>query len=267
MAKKNKGEKKKEKKERDKGAIITTIILVLLLIVIILGVFALVVKFDIAKFGSDVMKPILKDVPVLNAILPEDDDEVDVYKNTPYTSLEEAIDDIQKLQKENDKIKEENDKLKEENADNKNKVEDLTKQNNKLKKLEQKLKQDLKQEQEALEAKVKEYENEVVFGEHALSITEYQKYYESIDPERAEELYKQVRLKIAGDEQAKELADTISKMDTGAAAAALEELDDSIPLVCDVLLDMTEKNRAAIMNEMSPGFAAKVTKRMYSQTR
>ena len=44
-------------------------------------------------------------------------------------------------------------------------------------------------------------------------------------------------------------------------------LDDNIALVCDVLLDMTEKNRAAIMDEMSAPFAAKVTKRIYSQTK
>ena len=135
----------------------------------------------------------------------------------------------------------------------------MTQDNTKLKKY--------KEEQEAFEAKVKEYENEVVFGESAPDISEYQKYYEQIDPERAEELYKQVVTKIQGAEKAKELANTISKMDPGAAAAALEKLNDSIALVCDVLLDMSEKNRAAIMDEMSPEFAAKVTKKIYSETK
>ena len=251
MAKKDKNNKKKEPK--DKGQIALNIIFVLLLIVILLGGFALCVKFNVAGLGSDVMRPILEDVPVLKHILPEDlEEDVDVYEDSPYNTLEEAIDDIQKLQKQNDK-------LKKENADIKSKVEDLTKENTKLKKYEQ--------EQVAFDKQVKEYEEEVVFGESAPDITEYQKYYESIDPERAEELYKQVLTKLSGDEQAKELANTISKMDPGAAAAALEKLDDSIALVCDVLLDMTEKNRAAIMDEMSPEFAAKVTKKIYSETK
>ena len=239
-----------KKEPREKGAIVTTVILILLMIIIILGAFALFVKFDVAGFGSKIMRPILKDAPVVKMILP---DEIEEPNNTsPYKTLDEAVFDIKKLQLEIDK-------LKKENADNKSKVEDLTKENAKLKKLEM--------SQEEIEAKIKAYENEVVFGENALDITQYQKYYEQIDPERAEELYKQVIYKVSAKEKAKELANTYAKMDPGAAAAALEELDDNIALVCDVLLDMTEKNRAAIMDEMSAPFAAKVTKRIYSQTK
>lgn len=250
MAKKDK--KVKDKKEkRSKSDIITTIILVVLLIIILLGGFAIFIRFNVGGFGNKVMRPILKDVPVIKYILPEEDEEI-VEENGKYKSIEEALMDIQKLTLENDK-------LKKDNADIKNKVEDLTQENTKLKKY--------KKELEAFEARVKEYENEVVFGESAPDVSEYQKYYEQIDPERAEELYKQVITKIQGDEKAKELANTIAKMDPGAAASALEKLTDNIALVCDVLLDMTEKNRADIMNEMSPEFAAKVTKKIYSQTK
>ena len=56
-------------------------------------------------------------------------------------------------------------------------------------------------------------------------------------------------------------------MDAGAAADALEKLENSMGLVCDILLTMTEKNRAAIMNEMSADFAAKVTKKIYDTTK
>ncbi|MBE5934349.1 MAG: hypothetical protein E7262_00980 [Lachnospiraceae bacterium] len=251
MAKQDNKKGKGKKEKKTKGDIITTIILILLMIIIILGAFALVVKYDIAGFGSNVMRPILKDVPVLKVILPEEEKE-ETDSNYPYKTLDEAVVDIQKMQYEIDK-------LKKENADNKNKVEDLTKENSKLKKIEKEI--------EAFESRVKDYENEVVFGENALDISEYQKYYEQIDPERAEELYKQVIFKVSAEEKAKQLSNTYSKMDAGAAAAALEELDDSIALVCDVLLDMSEKNRAAIMDEMTPEFAAKVTKRIYSQTK
>ena len=55
-------------------------------------------------------------------------------------------------------------------------------------------------------------------------------------------------------------------MDPGAAAQALEKLENSLGLVCDILLTMTEKNRAAIMDEMNAEFAAKVTKKIYETT-
>jgi flagellar motility protein MotE (MotC chaperone) len=73
-------------------------------------------------------------------------------------------------------------------------------------------------------------------------------------------------VQISAEEEAKELANTYAKMDPGAAAAALEKLENNLGLVCDVLLSMTEKNRAAIMDEMSADFAAKVTKKIYETT-
>lgn len=237
--------------EKDKGGVVLTIILILLIIIILLGGFALFVKFDIGRFGTDVMRPIFKDTPVIKYILPEEEEEYDESESV-YKNVQEAEEDIVKLKKEIDK-------LKKDNADKEDKVEDLTKENKKLKKIEQ--------EQSAFEEKIKEYEKEVVFGDSALDVTEYQKYYEQIDPERAEQLYKQVMLQVESDKKAKELSNTYSKMDPGAAAKALEELDNDIALVCDVLLAMTEKNRAAIMDEMSSEFAAKVTKKIYSDTK
>ena len=108
MAKKN-----KKKEPADKGAIITTIILILLMIVIILAAFALFVRYDVAGFGSKVMRPLIGDIPVIKEILPpEKKDKVD--KNLPYETLDEAVMDVQKLQVQIDK-------LKKENADKKNK--------------------------------------------------------------------------------------------------------------------------------------------------
>lgn len=242
---------KDKNKEKDKGSVVLSAILILLIILILLGGFAMFVKFDVAKFGSKVMTPIFEDVPVIKYILPDPIDVKDKEVNYPYKTMAEAIEEITKL-------KNKNDKLKKENADIQDKVDQLTKENKKLQKFES--------EMMDFEKRKAEYEKEIVFGDDAVDISEYQKYYEQIDPERAEELYKQVMVQIAADEEAKKLSNTYAKMDPGAAAQALEKLDNSLGLVCDILLSMTEKNRAAIMDEMSSDFAAKVTKKIYEAT-
>lgn len=247
----DKKDKINNKKDEDGGGIILTSILILLIILILLGGFALFVKFDIAGFGSKVMTPIFEDVPVIKYILPDPIDSDNDKVNYPYKTMSEAVEEISKL-----KIK--NDKLKKENDDIQDKVDQLTKENEKLSKL--------KKEYDTFEKNKAEYEKEVVFGDDAIDISEYQKYYEQIDPERAEQLYKQVLVQLAADEEAQELANTYAKMDPGQAAQALEKLENSLGLVCDVLLSMTEKNRAAIMDEMTPEFAAKVTKKIYEAT-
>lgn len=242
---------KKNDKGKESGSVFLSGVLILLIVLILLGGFAMFVKFDVAKVGSKVMTPILEDVPVLKYILPDPIDVEDKEVNYPYKTMAEAIDEISKLKNKNDKLKKENDDIQD-------KVDQLTKENKKLLELEK--------EMDDFEKRKAEYEKEIVFGEGALDISEYQKYYEQIDPERAEQLYKQVRVQIAAEEEAQELANTYAKMDPGAAAAALEKLENSLALVCDVLLSMTEKNRAAIMDEMSAEFAAKVTKKIYEAT-
>ena len=249
MAKNKKNDKNKKV---DKAGIALTIALIILINLILLGGFALFVKFDIGQFGSKVMTPILEDVPVLKYILPDPIDVVNDDVKYPYDSMEEAILDITKLKNENNKLKKENDDIQD-------KVDNLKSEIKRLRKFEE--------EYTSFEEQKAEYEKEVVFGENALNITEYQKYYEQIDPERAEELYKQVLVQVSADEEAKKLANTYAKMDAGAAADALEKLENSMGLVCDILLTMTEKNRAAIMNEMSADFAAKVTKKIYDTTK
>ena len=50
-----------------------SVVLVTILIVIIwLAILALLIKLDVGGFGSEVLTPVLKDVPVVNKILPGD---------------------------------------------------------------------------------------------------------------------------------------------------------------------------------------------------
>lgn len=61
--------------------------------------FALLVKLDVGGFGSSVLYPVLKDVPVLNKILPNvSDNSLSSNSGDTYSTLQEAIDRINELE-------------------------------------------------------------------------------------------------------------------------------------------------------------------------
>ena len=251
MGKKDDKEKKQKKDDDNltKGGIILNIILSVLLALIILLGFLVFVKLDIGGFGNNVLRPVIEDWPVVNKILPKEEYKDEEVKEYPYETVEEACEVISELQAKIDKLQQENDDIN-------TKVNNLKKENKKLKEYETDYKEFVKLKEE--------FEQEVVFSSDAPDITEYQKYYESIEPENAEKLYKQVVEKTNADQEIVDLANTYAKMEPANAAKALEEAGESISMVCKILTIMTQKNRAAIMDEMTPAFAAKVTAKIYS---
>ena len=75
--------------------------------VAIVGIWLLIlcvlIKLDVGGFGSGVLKPLLKDVPVVNKILPTEgpllqDGEVVVDEYAGYESLKEAVEQIKLLE-------------------------------------------------------------------------------------------------------------------------------------------------------------------------
>ena len=83
--------------------VLTTLIIVLVWI----GIICALVKLDVGGFGSNVLAPVLKNVPVLNMILPDEstgnntsedgEEDVDV---AGYSSLKEAVAEIEDLEEE-----------------------------------------------------------------------------------------------------------------------------------------------------------------------
>ena len=73
---KKKGEENLDDEDEEPGtggkAIVALVAIVI--IAIWLAIFALVIKMDVGGFGSTVMTPLLKNVPVLNKILPESEE-------------------------------------------------------------------------------------------------------------------------------------------------------------------------------------------------
>ena len=101
--KKDKKKKGKEKGEEKEGIFsrILTVIIVLFIVAIWLAIFAFLIKYDVGGFGSTVLRPILKDIPGVNEILPDIPDEQAAEENNyPYRNLPEAMDRIRQLEAE-----------------------------------------------------------------------------------------------------------------------------------------------------------------------
>ena len=254
---KAKEEKKKKKKDKEAGAEeegeeeklgskIALVFVTLLIIIIWLAIIAILIKADVGGFGSTVLRPILKDVPYLNRILPEDPSDGLVPEDTQYQydSLEDAVEQIKALEL----------LLDEANADkekNEQTIESLQEQIAELSKY--------REEQAEFEELQQKFYREVVFSEEAPDIEEYKAFYESIDKANAEALYKQVVEQITYNERAEEYAKTYSSMKPSEAAAIFNTMTNDLNLVADILLNMDTQSRADILGKMDVETAAKLT--------
>ena len=217
-----------------KGSKVKTLLFLLLFLVVWVAIFALLIKLDVGGFGSGVMKPIFEDVPIIKEILPEDNS---VGSNdSQYKSLADAITYIKELevelQKANDTIKTDNELI----AELKSEVERL---------------KIFEQNQEAFEKLKEKFYDEVVFGTEALDYNYYKVFYESINPDYAEILYKQVLEKYMYDEKYRELANAYTEMKPKKAAAALYEMTGNLEVVVSILQNMDTDSRAAILDALS----------------
>ncbi len=73
----------------------SAILVTFFIILIWIAILGLLIKLDVGGFGSNVLRPILKDVPVLSWILPEDHETetTDEEAYGGYTSLRDAVDE------------------------------------------------------------------------------------------------------------------------------------------------------------------------------
>lgn len=237
--------------EDRKGGGLIGFVIAIVIVIIWLLVFALLVKMDVGGFGNNVMRPLIKDIPVVNKILPSvSDDEVAAENDYRYKTLYDAIERIKELE-EQALIKDE------QLATNAELIADLQSEIARLKVFED--------NQLLYETLKKKFDEEVVFTENAPDIIEYKSWYETIEPENAAELYIKVLERLDYSQKVKDWAATYSKMEPDAAAAILEEMTGDLDLVTQILLNMNATKRAAILTEMDPVYAAKLTHVMYPE--
>lgn len=247
--------KKKSKADRDEledenestGNKFVLFVVTLLVIVIWLGIIALLIKTDVGGFGSTVLYPYLKDVKYVNKVLPEVSSDADVDTEHQFDSIDDAVNRIKELELQLDEA---NSSL----TTDSETIDSLQSQVDEL--------STYKEAEAEFEAEKEKFYEEVVFSDQAPDISEYKTYYESIEPENAEVLYKQVVEQLQASQEISDYATTYSSMKPKEAAAIFDTMTDNLSLVADILQAMDAESRANILGKMSADTAAKVTEIM-----
>ena len=228
----------------------SVVIVTLFIILIWLGILILLVKMDVGGFGSNVLTPIFKDVPVINKILPSEsttETSKDKEAYGGYSGLKEAVEQIKTLEKQIDQAQSTN-------ATYAEQIDTLKAEVQRLKTFE---------DNQVEFQKIKEqFYEEVVYAENGPGADEYRKYYEEMDPATAEALYKQVIQTEAADKQMQEYANTFSNMQASEAAAILGNMTDNLDLAASILQNLDVSTRGAILGAMDSAIAARIVKIM-----
>lgn len=226
-----------------------TFIATVFIVILWIAVICAIIKLDIGGFGSSVMSPLLKDVPVLNKILPKNSltmtNDPDSYGG--YSSLEEAVDQIKSLELQ----------LEQAQTSNSAKDEQIAALNAEVARL-----QEFEKKQVEFQRIRTEFYEEVVYSDKGPGAEEYRKYYEEIDPTTAEYLYKQVIAQLQESSEIQDYAQTYSEMKPKQAAAAFEKMTENLSLVAKILNAMSAEDRAKILDAMDSEVVAKLTKIM-----
>lgn len=251
-AKKRAKELENQERELDEqidGTNASVVVVTIFIILIWLGILCLLVKMDVGGFGSNVLTPILKDVPIINKILPSESG-TETTKDKAYggySSIKDAVDEINSLGQKLEQLQNTNTSYSEQIEALKAEVQRLqTFENNQV---------DFQRIKE-------QFYEEVVYAENGPGEEAYRRYFEEMDPTTAEALYKQVIQEEAVNNKMKDYVATYSNMDAASAAAILSAMTDNLNLAAQILENLSSSSRASIMAEMDPSIAAKLTKIM-----
>lgn len=237
--------------EDEEGSTGSVFAVTFVIVLIWVAILCLIVKLDFGGFGSSVLTPILKDVPVVNKILPNHAQEVtEEAEEDPYggyNDLREAVEYIKELELELERAQSAGTASTEEITQLKAEVERL------------KTFEDSQVEFQRIKT---EFYEEVVYAENGPGIEEYRKYFEEMDPATAEYLYKQVVQEIEESDEVKDYAKAYSAMKPKEAAAIFEAMTDNLDLAARILGVMEAEDRGKILGVMDPEIASKLTKIM-----
>ena len=237
----------------DEGSNFPVIVTTLIIVLVWLAILGALIKLDVGGFGSGVLAPVLKNVPVINKILPdtenvatEEGEYADV-DTSGYASLKEAVKQIQDLEIQLQDVQTSS-------AEKDEQIVALQEEVNRLQTFEDK--------QVEFERIKTEFYNEVVYADKGPGAEAYQKYYETMDPATAEVLYKQVVAQIEEDKEITDYAQAYSEMKPKEAAKIFENMTDNLELAARILGVMEADDRGKILGVMDPEVAAKITKIM-----
>ena len=172
MAAKKKKVIREEYDEEEKSTSrLKSVLLAVLIVIIWIAILCIIIKLDIGSFGSVVLRPVLKDVPVINKILPDvSDEDISDEHGYRYKNIDDAIARIRELEL----------ALYEQEAKNEENAMTIAEMMAMISRLEV-----FEQNQVKYEELKKIFDEEVVFNSKAPDINEYKTWYESMDPENA----------------------------------------------------------------------------------
>lgn len=235
--------------EDEEAGGVSVFLVTVVIVIIWVAILCLLIKLDVGGFGSGVLAPVLKDVPVVNKILPVDatvtTDDGESYGG--YTSLREAVDYIKELELQ----------LEDAQAASSIDSEELEELRAEIDRL-----QTFEDAQVEFERIKTEFYEEVIYAENGPGAEEYQKYYESMDPTMAEYLYKQVVQQVEADKEIQDYAQAYAEMKPKQAASIFEAMTDDLDLAAKILDQMSAEDRGNILGAMDPETAARLTRIM-----
>ena len=231
------------------GSAVGVVFVALFLVLIWIGIFCLLVKLDIGGLGSNVLAPVIGDIPVVKYILPKDaiteTDDVESYYG--YSSLKDAVEQIQKMEQQLEALTEERNQ-------NQEQIKALSEEVARLKTFEA--------SQVDFQRVKNEFYEQVVYSDKGPGAEAFRAYYESMDPETAQLIYRQIVTEEEVSKEIKEYASAYSEMKPKEAAKIFEAMTDNLNLAAKILGAMTAEERGKILGVMDPEVAAKITKIM-----
>ncbi len=235
--------------EDEEAGGVSVFLVTVVIVIIWIAILCLLIKLDVGGFGSGVLAPVLRDVPVINKILPADStvttDDEESYGG--YTSLREAVDYIKELELQ----------LEDAQAASSVDSEELEALRAEIERL-----QTFEDAQVEFERIKTEFYEEVVYAEKGPGPEEYQKYYQAMDPTTAEYLYKQVVQQQEADQEIQDYAQAYAEMKPKQAASIFEAMTDDLDLAAKILDQMSAEDRGNILGAMDAETAARLTRIM-----
>ncbi len=210
---------------------------------------AALIKFDVGGLGTTVIGPVIKDVPVLNMILPEmpeiSEEDVEAYN---FETVEEAVEILKITEK----------MLMEKSEEAENIGEQLS---------------DLIAEVERLrifEANQVQFQEDKAQFDELLATTPaaivYTEWFEKMYPENAVALYESMIGEVVFDETLKETVDIYQNMKPAQAAPVLESMSvTQMDQVAAIIKGVSPDQAAKIMGLMEPRTAARITSYIYPE--
>ena len=204
--------KQEEALGEDGGNGLVTFFATLLIVILWLAIVCVVIKMDVGGFGSSVLTPILKDVPVINKILPSkslpaSEENTDSESYGGYDSMEEAVAYIRQLELE----------LEREQTSSKDKDTQIDGLKAEVLRL-----QEFEQKQAEFQRIQTEFLEEVVYSEKGPGPEEYKKFYEAANPASWEYVYRQVVTQLEEDQKFQDYAKAYAEMKPKEVAGVFE---------------------------------------------